>query len=125
MKRGRTTIWITFEREGMHRYDNAPASVDFLRDFHRHMFHFRVEVEVLHDDRDIEFILFKRALLQAMDDNQIDLHNKSCEQMALAVGLWVQYFIGVRGETAERYIEVTVAEDGENGATVRFLPEGE
>ena len=55
-------IFVTFQKEGIHRYPDAPEGVEFLRHPHRHMFHFRVEIEVFHDDRDIEFILFKREL---------------------------------------------------------------
>ena len=55
-------IFVTFQKEGIHKYPDAPAGVEFLKYPHRHMFHFRVEIEVFHDDRDIEFILFKREL---------------------------------------------------------------
>ena len=34
--------------------------VSFLGYPHRHIFHFKVMIEVYHDDRDIEFIQFKR-----------------------------------------------------------------
>ena len=65
-------IWVTFKKEGIHKY---PAALDdpklatggwddvsFLGYPHRHIFHFRVWIEVFHDDRDIEFIQFKRWL---------------------------------------------------------------
>ena len=66
-------IWVTFQKEGMHKY---PASLDdpklktgdeydvsFLGYPHRHIFHFKVAIEVFHDDRDIEFIQFKLSLI--------------------------------------------------------------
>jgi hypothetical protein len=34
----------------------------FLGYPHRHIFHFRVSIDVFHNDRDIEFIQFKRWL---------------------------------------------------------------
>ena len=55
-------IFVTFQKEGIHCYPDAPKGVEFLKHPHRHMFHFRVDIEVFHDDRDIEFILFKREL---------------------------------------------------------------
>ena len=65
-------IWVTFRKEGIHRYpgaDTDPAlatgdeyDVSFLASPHRHMFHFRVWIDVWHNDRDIEFIQFKRWL---------------------------------------------------------------
>ena len=63
-------IWVTFKKEGIHKYPAAledPAlatgdeyDVSFLGYPHRHIFHFKVAIEVFHDDRDIEFIQFKR-----------------------------------------------------------------
>ena len=65
-------IWITFRQEGIHKYPAAatdPAlatgdayDVSFLGYPHRHIFHFRVWIDVFHNDRDIEFIQFKRWL---------------------------------------------------------------
>ena len=65
-------IWTTFRKEGIHKYPAAatdPAlatgdeyDVSFLASPHRHIFHFRVWINVLHNDRDIEFIQFKRWL---------------------------------------------------------------
>ena len=48
-------IFVTFQKEGIHKYPNAPDGVEFLQYPHRHMFHFRVEIDVFHNDRDIEF----------------------------------------------------------------------
>ena len=60
-------IWVTFQKEGIHKYpaaleDPKLADVSFLGHPHRHIFHFRVSISVFHDDRDIEFIQFKRWL---------------------------------------------------------------
>ena len=71
-------IWVTFQKEGMHKYPAAltdPAlatgdeyDVSFLGYPHRHIFHFKVWIGVTHDDRDIEFIQFKRWLLNLYKD---------------------------------------------------------
>ena len=65
-------IFVTFQKEGIHRFPEASKNpkfatggwddVSFLANEHRHIFHFRVELEVFHDDREIEFIQFKRWL---------------------------------------------------------------
>jgi len=65
-------IWVTFTKEGVHKYPGADTDpmlatgdwddVSFLGYPHRHIFHFRVCIEVFHNDRDIEFIQFKRWL---------------------------------------------------------------
>jgi len=65
-------IWVTFRKEGIHCYPAAATDpnlasgdaydVSFLPNPHRHIFHFRVWISVQHNDRDIEFIQFKRWL---------------------------------------------------------------
>ncbi len=66
-------IWVTFRKEGIHKYPDAPEGVEFLRHPHRHIFHFRVELEVMHDDRDVEFILFNSELEAMYDGDTMPL----------------------------------------------------
>lgn len=75
-------IWVTFQKEGIHCYPAAPEGVEFLKQPYRHMFHFRVGVQVFHDDRELEFILFKRELEALYADETLQLDYKSCEMMA-------------------------------------------
>ena len=54
-------IWVTFKKEGIHKYPAALEDpklktggwddVSLLGYPHRHIFHFRVWIEVFHDDR--------------------------------------------------------------------------
>ena len=60
LRKVKKNIWVTFQKEGIHKYPDAPDEVDFLRYPHRHIFHFKVQIEVFNDDRDIEFFIFKR-----------------------------------------------------------------
>jgi len=92
--------------------------VEFLRNDHRHMFHFRVDIEVWHDDRDIEFILFKRELESQYRDDIITLDHKSCEMMADELAEYIQ------DAYPGRDLKIEVSEDGENGA-VCFYPKDE
>ena len=65
-----TFIWVTFQKEGIHCYPAAATDpklktgdwddVSFLGTPHRHIFHFKVWIEVFQNDRDIEFIQVKR-----------------------------------------------------------------
>ena len=85
-------VWVTFEKEGLHKYPAAlddpklatgdKYDVSFLGYIHRHIFKFRVWIEVFHDDRDIEFIQFKRWMERLYADGTIQLDYKSCEMMA-------------------------------------------
>ena len=66
------TIFVRFQKEGIHKFPAAATDpslatgdeydVSFLATPHRHIFHFEVSIEVFHNDRDIEFIQFKRWL---------------------------------------------------------------
>ena len=111
-------IWVTFRREGIHKYPAALeeeklADVSFLGYPHRHMFHFKVMIEVFHDDRDIEFILFKRWL-EGLYNGTLELDYKSCEMMAddLAKTIQARY--------PGRQLTIEVSEDGENGCLITY-----
>jgi hypothetical protein len=113
------TIWVTFQREGIHKYpaaleDPKLAEVSFLGYPHRHMFHFKVEISVFHDDRDIEFILFKRELEGLFDQGVLQLDYKSCEMISDDLA---QYIVD---KYPGRSLTITVSEDGENGATAHY-----
>lgn len=113
------SIFVQFTKEGIHRYPDAPEGVEFLRNPHRHIFHFRVTVDVFHNDRDIEFILFKRELEALYSAATLQVDYKSCEMLA-------EDLIGyISAKYPGRKISVEVSEDGENGATLGYLPETE
>lgn len=114
-------IFVTFQKEGIHAYPDAPEGVEFLRHPHRHIFHFRVDIEVWHDDRDIEFILFKRELenrysLETVGyTGVLNINNKSCEMLADDLAGYIQ------DAYPGRDLKIEVSEDGENGA-VSYYP---
>ena len=114
MTKAKKYIWVTYQKEGIHRYPDAPKGVEFLRNPHRHMFHFKVQIEVFHDDRDIEFILFKRELEGLYTDGTLQLDYRSCEMMADDLADYIK--INYPG----RHLVITVSEDGENGATCYY-----
>ena len=117
-------IWVTFQKEGVHLYPAAkddPAlatgdwdDVSFLGYAHRHIFHFRVAIDVFHDDRDIEFIQFKRWLEGLYNSNTLELNHRSCEMIAEELAQQIN------NKYPGRSITITVAEDNENGATLTF-----
>ena len=124
MQHAQRKIWVTFQKEGMHRYPAAatdPAlatgdeyDVSFLANPHRHMFHFRVWADVVHNDRDIEFIQFKRWLENLYRDNTLQLDYKSCEMMA------DDLYIQIASRYPNRAVWIEVSEDGENGALIKY-----
>jgi hypothetical protein len=118
-------IWVKFQKEGIHCYPAAATDpnlatgdqydVSFLASPHRHIFHFRVDISVNHNDRAIEFIQFKRWLESLYhDENVLQLNNKSCEM--IIEDLYVQ----ISRKYPDRNIRIEVSEDGENGAYYNF-----
>jgi hypothetical protein len=117
-------IWVTFQKEGMHKYPAAltdPAlatgdeyDVSFLGYPHRHIFHFKVWIGVTHDDRDIEFIQFKRWLLNLYKDATLSLDFKSCEMMS------GDLYDAISQRYPNREVWIEVSEDGENGSFVKY-----
>jgi hypothetical protein len=115
----KTTIIVKLSVDGMHNFPAAAElfpEVAFLADRHRHTFHFTVAKEVFHDDRDVEFIIFKRDILNYLSDQYSDNYRrtlefgpKSCEMLAREI---LQRF---------ECDWVEVWEDQENGARVEKL----
>ena len=107
-----TRIIINFQFEALHSWPecNLPG-LEYLRTPHRHVFHVEMKKEVNHDDRDIEFINFKSAVLRWVRENWEGkyLEGKSCEMMARHL---LKLF---------DCSYVKVMEDGENGAEVEGL----
>ena len=118
-------IWVTFQKEGIHKYPAAledPAlatgdeyDVSFLGYPHRHKFHFRVAISVVHNDRDIEFIQFQRWLENLYKDDVIQLDYKSCEMMS------DDLFDQIVTKYPGRDIKIEISEDGENGALIEYV----
>lgn len=119
----RRMIWVTFQREGIHKYPGADTDprlatggwddVSFLGVAHRHIFHFRVGIQVFHNDRDIEFIQFKRWL-ERLYQGTLQLDYKSCEMIA------DDLYIHIADRYPGRDVEISVAEDDENGCVIEY-----
>ena len=88
--------------------------VSFLGYPHRHIFHFKVWIGVTHDDRDIEFIQFKRWLENLYSSGTLQLDYKSCEMMSGDL----HHIISAKYPDREIWIEVS--EDGENGSFIKY-----
>jgi hypothetical protein len=119
-------IWVTFQKEGIHCYPAAATDpnlatgdqydVSFLANPHRHIFHFRVWLGVTHNDRDVEFIQFKRWLEQLYSSAQgvLSLDHKSCEMMS------DELYDTISQKYPGREVWIEVSEDGENGSFIKY-----
>ena len=119
-------IWVQFQKEGIHCYPAAATDpklntageydVSFLANPHRHIFHFRVSIDVFHNDRDIEFIQFKRWLesLYNGSNTVLALDWKSCEMIA------DDLYLQIADRYPDRNVVIEVSEDGENGCSISY-----
>ncbi len=115
----KTTVVVTFQVEGAHCWEDAKKyfpEVGFLSDRHRHMFHFKVYMPVNHDDRDIEFIIFRRKVIKYLHDlyyiedtKMYEFGHMSCEMIAKEI---------LNEFNASK---VEVWEDNENGAIIEKI----
>ena len=112
----KTYVIVRLQIDGEHKFPAAKElfpEVAFLSDPHRHMFHIEAKKEVFHDDRDVEFIMFKRDIQDFFKQMYYESEKRthvfgamSCEMIAKVV---MNQF---------DCKSVTVWEDLENGATV-------
>ena len=118
------TIFVRFQKEGIHKYPAAATDpnlatgdeydVSFLATPHRHIFHFDVAIEVFHNDRDIEFIQFKRWLENQYSQGILALDYKSCEMIS------DDLYEVIATRYPDRSIAIQVSEDNENGAHIVY-----
>src|SRR5210317_1325579 len=124
MRTAKRMIWVTFRKEGIHKY---PAALDdpklatgdwddvsFLGYPHRHIFHFKVGITVTHNDRDIEFIQFKRWMEKLYSEGTLNLDFKSCEMMS------DDLYEKIAEKFPGREVHIDISEDGENGAHIEY-----
>lgn len=117
------TVTSRTQFEGIHCWPEAPDEVSYLRNPHRHIFEVVAEIEVEHNDRDLEFIMVKhqidKRLSCELDDHGVwQMGRTSCEDVA-------EMLLGfLEGKYPNRTIFVSVYEDGENGCTLGNVSQG-
>ena len=112
----KNSICVRTRKAFLHCYPGAPDTVEYLRHPHRHLMYIELQMEVFHDDRELEFILVVSAL-NTMIEHTTWSQTVSCEQIANCIIRWARENYG------ERDMKVSVFEDGENGAVVEYLKE--
>jgi hypothetical protein len=125
IQHARRWIWVHFQKEGIHCYPAAATDpklatgdqydVSFLASPHRHVFHFKVSIEVEHSNRSIEFIQFKRWLESLYNTGTLQLDYRSCEMIA------EDLYVEIAAKYPGRNVRIDVSEDGENGAHLEFI----
>lgn len=118
-------IEVQFQKEGIHYYPGADThpdlatgneyDVSFLGTQHFHYFYFTVKIEVFHNNRDLEFIQFRRWLERLYDSGTLLMNHQSCEM--LAEGLHSK----IKEKWPGRDMVISVAEDNLNRAVLEFF----
>lgn len=107
------TVTVNWTQVGWHRWPEAEGERHYLALTHRHLFHYTVEMEVEHNDREVEFHDLLDFARQVAPTPDVHLGRMSCEDMAEQV---IDKLLARYGR--ERDMSVTVSEDDEVGATL-------
>jgi len=111
-----TKIVVRLQIEGLHCWPNAAnvfPEVGFLADPHRHIFFIELKKRVYHDDRDIEFIMFKRDVQNYLFSKYYSIGKRCYEFSSMSCEM-------IASELLKEFDceFVSVFEDNENGAEV-------
>jgi hypothetical protein len=117
-------IWVKFDVVGFHAYVTAPDAVDYLKNVHRHRFNFKVGLSVTEFNRELEFHMVKRQLLQMLGEtfpkygdpvnNEYDFRGMSCETMGNKL------YERIQQTWPERDALIEIDEDGEAGMVLCY-----
>lgn len=112
----RTNVIARLEVEGLHSWPDAKhvfPEVSFLSDMHRHKWFITAKKRVYHDDRDCEFIMFKRDISDYLYAKYYNTKTRTHEFGARSCEMLAR-------ELMEEFdcVYVSVFEDNECGAEV-------
>ncbi len=116
-----TTVIAQFTIPAVHHWPDALDSRGYLAVEHRHLFYFKIGVEVKHDDREVEIhdlrelgedVIFKK-FKPSRYGGIMDFENSSCETLGKIILDYLQEKLG-----SERAMFCVVMEDDECGARV-------
>jgi hypothetical protein len=116
-------IYVNFQKVGFHRYPAAGTDpqlcsageydVSYLAARHRHLFKFNVQIEIFHNDRELEFHQVL-TYCESLFENTIEIDSKSVEM--LSDDLYLQ----LANKYPGRNMKIQVSEDGECGCLIEY-----
>lgn len=107
-------VVIRFTADGWHSWPAAVGEREYLASVHRHLFYVEVRLAVTHDEREVEFhdlLAYCRAVFR-----RGDFGAASCETLAQRL------LTAIEHSYPGRAASVSVFEDNECGATLRYTP---
>ena len=112
----KTNVIAKLEIEGLHNWPDAQGvfpEVGFLSNMHRHKWFITAKKRVNHDDRDVEFIMFKRDIIQYLENKYYNKDARTHEFGAMSCEMLAK-------EILKEFdcVYVSVFEDNENGAEI-------
>ncbi len=116
-------IWVTTHKEGFHFWKQAPKAVKFLKHPHRHVFSFKIYLSIKHNDREIEFFMFKKDVKFAINNIWVkyDLYSdKKCKGLSCEM-ISDEICKIIKKKYVGREIIIEVSEDGENGSRKEYI----
>lgn len=119
MNQARRMIWVTFQKVGFHKYPAAAtdpmlSDVSYLGNKHRHLFKFDIQIEIFHNDRELEFHQFLNYCESLFDTKQIDIDYKSVEMLSDDI------YVKLADRYPGRDMVISVSEDGECGCRIEY-----
>lgn len=121
MKNEKSTkwIWVTFQKVGFHKYTAAATEpslqdVSYLGFKHRHLFKFRVQIEVFHNDRELEFHQVLNFCESLFGTQAIDIDFKSVEMLS------DELYENLSKRYPNRQMKIEISEDGECGSLIEY-----
>ena len=99
--------------EGFHAWSDAPEKYSFLRHRHHHIFHIEARFPVVHNNRDIEFIVKANEIKQYLEAKYSSAGFAPCEFGSMSCEDIAEEIINVFHASA-----CEVNEDGYGGAVV-------
>ena len=108
-------IEVNTQFEFFHKWENAPEEVGFLRNLHRHDFLVTCQIEVYHNDRELEFFMVLHRLESFINDELKHMPaTTSCEQFCEKIG---EFLIETYGN---RNLMIKVSEDGKSASIMNY-----
>lgn len=112
-------IWVTFQKAGFHKYPAAETDpnlqdVSYLGSRHRHLFKFKVQIEIFHNDRELEFHQVLNFCESLYQDKHLEIDFKSVEMLA------DDLYDALAATYPNRSMKIEVSEDGECGCVIEY-----
>jgi len=107
-------IWFKTQKSAFHHWPDAPKEVKYLSVKHRHLFYFKIHIEVHHNDREIEFHMFRNPINEYIQHWEENLESSSCEMLADRLNNFIHK------RWPNRKVIIEVSEDNECRTVMKY-----